>query len=101
MKTPGKKKVRAAIPTHNPRTTCIPSGSASPHSDDAVAGIGALEHMLRVGAMFVIPADRFDTSTYSKVNDEPTAYYYEKLFRRYRRRQETIRSVANCLGERY
>ena len=48
-----------------------------PHSDDAVAGIGALEHMLRVGAMFVIPADRFDTSTYSKVNDEPTAYYYE------------------------
>ncbi len=41
------------------------------------AGIGALEHMIRVGAMFVIPADRFDTSTYSKTNDEPTAYYYE------------------------
>lgn len=48
-----------------------------PRSDEAVAGIGALEHMLRVGAMFVIPADRFDTSTYSKPSDEPTAYYYE------------------------
>ncbi len=41
------------------------------------AGIGALEHMIRVGAMFVIPADRFDTSTYSKIGDEPAAYYYE------------------------
>ncbi len=49
-----------------------------PRSDKAVAGIGALEHMLRVGSMFIIPADRFDTSTYSKTNDEPTtAYYYE------------------------
>ncbi len=27
--------------------------------------------------MFAIPADRFDTSTYSKTNDYPTAYYYE------------------------
>lgn len=43
----------------------------------SIAGIGALEHMIRVGAMFVIPADRFDTSTYSKTNDNPTAYYYE------------------------
>ncbi len=48
-----------------------------PRSEEAIAGIGALEHMLRVGAMFVIPADRFDTSTYSKPNDEPTACYYE------------------------
>ena len=45
--------------------------------DDAVAGIGALEHLIRVGAMFVIPADRFDASTHSKVGDEPTASYYE------------------------
>ncbi len=48
-----------------------------PQSECSTAGIGALEHMLRVGAMFVIPADRFDTSTHSKTNDEPTAYYYE------------------------
>ncbi len=41
------------------------------------AGIGALEHLIRVGAMFVIPADRFDASTYSKIGDEPTTYYYE------------------------
>ena len=40
-------------------------------------GIGALEHIIRVGGMFVIPADRFDTSTYSKIGDAPTTYYYE------------------------
>ena len=33
--------------------------------------------MIRVGAMFVIPADRFDTSTFSKGGGESTAYYYE------------------------
>ena len=47
-----------------------------PPSEDS-AGIGALEHMLRVGAMFVIPADRFDTSTYSKTGDDLSIYYYE------------------------
>ena len=46
-------------------------------SDDALAGIGALEHLVRVGAMFVIPADRFDASTHSKAGGEPTASYYE------------------------
>ncbi len=48
-----------------------------PNSDFAKAGIGAVEHMIRVGAMFVIPADRFDTSTYSRSNSEPAAYCYE------------------------
>ena len=48
-----------------------------PPSECTTEGIGALEHMIRVGAMFVIPADRFDTSTYSKIGDEPIAYYYE------------------------
>ena len=50
--------------------------SMSP-SECANEGIGALEHMIRVGAMFVIPADRFDTSTYSRTGDEPFASYYE------------------------
>ena len=40
-------------------------------------GIGALENLLRVGAMFVIPADRFDTSTWSKQSETVTSYYYE------------------------
>lgn len=40
-------------------------------------GIGGLEHIIRVGAMFVIPADRFDTTTYSTAGDEPVASYYE------------------------
>ena len=43
------------------------------------AGIGALEHLFRVGAMFVIPADRFDTSTYSRIGEEPAAFYYENF----------------------
>ena len=40
-------------------------------------GIGALEHLIRVGSMFIIPADRFDTNTYSKSGNDPTAFYYE------------------------
>ena len=47
-------------------------------SQEDTGAIGALEHLLRVGAMFVIPADRFDTSTYSKPGDDPaTIFYYE------------------------
>lgn len=48
-----------------------------PPDEDAAAGVGALEHMLRVGAMFVIPADRFDTSTSSSAGEEPLVFYYE------------------------
>lgn len=50
-----------------------------PHIDAIESGaIGAIEHLLRVGAMFVIPADRFDTSTFSKPGDDPAAiFYYE------------------------
>ena len=50
-----------------------------PHIHPTESGaIGALEHLLRVGAMFVIPADRFDTSTFSKPGDHPAAiFYYE------------------------
>lgn len=49
----------------------------APQGAVGVDGIGALEHMIRVGAMFVIPADRFDTSTYSRTGSELSAYYYE------------------------
>ena len=48
-----------------------------PQSETSVDGIAAVEHIIRVGAMFVIPADRFDTSTYSRVGSELAAYYYE------------------------
>ena len=48
-----------------------------PKGEDANEGIGGLEHLIRVGAMFVIPADRFDTTTYSTAGDEPVASYYE------------------------
>ena len=48
-----------------------------PQSAVAVDGIGAVEHMIRVGAMFVIPADRFDTSTHSRTGNELAAYCYE------------------------
>ena len=48
-----------------------------PENDATTAGIGALEHMIRVGAMFVIPADRFDTSTFSRTGSDSAAFYYE------------------------
>ncbi len=48
-----------------------------PQHLDAVDGIAAVEHMIRVGAMFVIPSDRFDTSTYSRTGSEQAAYCYE------------------------
>ena len=48
-----------------------------PQSATSLDGIGAVEHMIRVGTMFVIPADRFDTSTYSKTGGELAAYCYE------------------------
>ena len=44
------------------------------------SGLSALEHLLRVGAMFVIPADRFDASTLSKAGrpgEFPMVFYYE------------------------
>ena len=48
-----------------------------PTDEESLLGVGALEHMIRVGAMFVIPADRFDSSTYSRTGDDPTSFYYE------------------------
>lgn len=48
-----------------------------PTHADNVAGIGALENLFRVGAMFVIPADRFDTNTGATLKDGLTTYYYE------------------------
>ena len=48
-----------------------------PDSLTAVDGIGAVEHMIRVGTLFVIPADRFDTSTYSKTGSELGMFCYE------------------------
>ena len=49
-----------------------------PRSEITIAGVGAVEHMIRVGSMFVIPADRFDTSTYSTTStSELSAYCYE------------------------
>ena len=47
-----------------------------PNREDAGA-IGAMEHMIRVGAMFVIPADRFDTSTFSRTGNDQAVFYYE------------------------
>ena len=40
-------------------------------------GLGALEHLLRVGTTFVIPVDRFDLGTYSTVGNDCAVYCYE------------------------
>ena len=53
-----------------------------PQCQTVVDGLGAVEQMIRVGAMFAIPMDRFDTSTHSNLSDnlsdsKPSAYCYE------------------------
>ena len=50
-----------------------------PESEEAKEGIGGFEHLMRLGALFVIPADRFDVSTLStaRENADAAAYYYE------------------------
>ena len=48
-----------------------------PENGLGVDGVGAVEHMIRVGTLFVIPTDRFDTSTYSRTGSELAAYCYE------------------------
>ena len=78
-----------------------------PHSEIAAQGIGAVEHMIRVGSMFVIPADRFDTSTHSRAGSPLEAFCYEnypggigvakKLFEVWHRALEKGVEVArNC-----
>ena len=47
------------------------------NSEQVSAGMGALEHLLRVGSMFIIPADRFDSASYSKLGEQPTDFNYE------------------------
>lgn len=47
-----------------------------PDSKNNMMGLGALEQMFRVGAMFVIPTNRFDTSTWAEPKDF-MAFYYE------------------------
>ena len=72
----GDVRETGGVPDAYPQNKLHAFWMGIPQNVRARAGIGALEHMFRVGAMFVIPADRFDTSTYSKT-DEPTAFYYE------------------------
>ena len=48
-----------------------------PPGPDTFDGIGAVEHMFRVGTMFVVPCDRFDTSTLSRSSGDTVAYCYE------------------------
>ena len=46
----------------------------SPAPKDWTTAAGGVEHMMRVGSLFVLPIDRFDVSTYST---HQNAYYYE------------------------
>ena len=69
----GMSDASEALPQNNLHSVCI----TLPPDYQAGDGVGALEHMIRVGAMFVIPADRFDASTYSQTGNNPEAYYYE------------------------
>lgn len=44
-----------------------------------VAGIRATEHIIRIGATFVIPSDRHDTATFCSINSPPADYLYETV----------------------
>ena len=46
----------------------------SPAPKGWTAAAGGVEHLMRVGSLFVLPIDRFDVSTFSTAQD---AYYYE------------------------
>lgn len=46
----------------------------SPASKDWVGATGGVEHMMRVGSLFILPIDRFDLSTFS---NPQAAYCYE------------------------
>ena len=72
----GELRETGGIPDAYPQNKLHAFWINVPQGELARTGVGALEHMFRVGAMFVIPADRFDTSTYSRV-DEPAVFYYE------------------------
>ena len=70
-----------------------------PQSEAATAGIGALEHIIRIGTMFVVPADRFDTSTYSRNSDELETFCYENYPGSIGVAKKLFECVANQPGE--
>jgi len=45
---------------------------------ETIQGLRALEQIFRIGSLFTIPSDRFDTNTFSNVKDL-TIYYYENF----------------------
>lgn len=46
--------------------------------NDAIKeGVSGLEHIFRIGAIFILPTDRYDTSTFSKTTAENEIYFYE------------------------
>ena len=61
---------KAAMPGNNMHAFWLESTVPNGWS----AGAGGVEHMMRVGSLFVLPIDRFDVSTYSKPQN---VYYYE------------------------
>lgn len=46
---------------------------------DFVSGLGGLEHILRIGSIFIIPSDRHDTATFSNSQSLPQIYLYESV----------------------
>lgn len=48
-----------------------------PDSGNVVHGLGALEHLFRLGTSLVIPSERFDISSWSELDDEPLLFIYE------------------------
>ncbi len=79
-------------------------------ADKNTIGINSLLHLLRAGALPVVPADRFETSTFLRSLDRDTVFIYEnfkggignaiKLFQVWHKAlEEGIKRAENCTCE--
>ena len=62
--------------SQKPRTTKADAFWLEYEKPDFKDGIAALEQIFRIGSLFIIPSDRFDTSTFSRIENKEI-YYYE------------------------
>lgn len=69
-------EVRSDLSRHKNAHTFLLKFESSDFKDIVSNGINALEHIFRIGATFVMPCDRHDTSTYCSRNSFEI-YFYE------------------------
>ena len=48
-----------------------------PNHRESIDGLGALEQLFHIGTAIEIPSERFDTSSWSEIDEEPVVFIYE------------------------